>query len=68
VFRECPRLGRLPNFELQKITSISDELFLDCSSLYASREGSDPEPGGLYLPSTVTSIGAFAFKNCKEIQ
>lgn len=68
VFRECPRLGLIPNFELQKITYIYDELFLDCSSLYASKEGSDTEPGGLYLPSTVTSIGAFAFKNCKKIQ
>lgn len=57
VFRNCPSLTNVENFDTCKITQVTNYLFCNCSSLET-----------ITIPNNVTSLGTRCFEGCTNIK
>lgn len=70
AFQECTRLSIIDNFGAQKITQIPYACFYNCGTNGHGIGAEKAIDGSLHpvvLPPSITSIGDYAFYNCKQM-
>lgn len=70
AFQECTRLSIIDNFGAQKIETIPYACFYNCGTNgtgIGAEEAIDGIRHPVVLPSTIKSIGDYAFYNCKQM-